>query len=230
MICLFVVFSLLVVFGVSVLIVCNNVIKVNKVVINNSKIDKDIDIVFISDLHIGRNNKKKELKRIIKKVNEIKGDYLLVGGDMVGSRPFKYYSVEEIKELLDSFNIKKRYFVKGNHDDYSFPLYDSFSILNDECVSLSDNVNLLGLKWEKENNLDNLLDESKFNILLSHYPDRVSEYKKIDLALGAHSHGNQINLPFCKFHHKEKYTRGLYTFKNNQKLYVNKGLGLVFSK
>ena len=75
-----------------------------------------------------------------------------------------------------------------------------------------------------------LIGVINFNVLLSHYPDRVLDYSKIDLALGAHSHGNQINLPFCKFHHKEKYTRGLYNIKENTKLYVNKGLGFSLLK
>ena len=132
--------------------------------------------------------------------------------------------------MFGSFKIKNRYFVGGNHDDYSLSLYDNFIVLKDEFVNLSENIKLVGLKWEKGECLDYKLGRDNYNILLSHYPDRVCEYSKIDLGLGAHSHGHQVNLPFCKFHHKEKYSRGLYDFKNNKYLYVNKGLGFSFLK
>jgi len=230
MIFIIIIFILLVIVGLVVLFVSNTVIKLNTIVIEDNKIDKDIDVVFISDLHVGMNNKKKSLKKIIDLVNTMDGDYLFVGGDMVGYKPLKYYKEKELIELLDAFKIKNRYFVEGNHDDFEYPLYNNFRILNDEIVKLSENIILLGLKWEKDECLDYKLDSDNFNVLLSHYPDRVEEYSKIDLALGAHSHGNQINLPFCKFHHKEKYTRGMYNIKERTKLYVNKGLGFSLLK
>lgn len=216
--------------GIGIIIYCNNVIKVNKVILSSDKIDKDIDIIFVSDFHVGRYMKKQELIKIINKINAIDGDALLIGGDIGNKNPLKYYKDKELKDIFNNLKINNRYFVGGNHDDYSLSLYDNFKILKDEIVELSDNVKLLGLNWIKGECLDYKLNRENYNILLSHYPDRVLEYSKIDLALGAHSHGHQVNLPFCKFHHKEKYSRGLYDFKNNKYLYVNKGLGFSFLK
>lgn len=216
--------------GVIIIIYCNTVIKMNKVIFTSDKIDKDIDIVFVSDFHVGKYMKKKELYKVINKINEIDGDYLLVGGDIGNKKPLNYYEDKELKNIFDNFKIKKRYFVGGNHDDYSLALYNNFIVLKDKIIDLSDNIKLIGLNWKKGECLDYKLDRSNYNILLSHYPDRVLEYSKIDLALGAHSHGHQVNLPFCKFHHKEKYSRGLYDFENNKYLYVNKGLGFSFLK
>ena len=89
-------------------------------------------------------------------------------------------------------------------------------------IGTEDNsmINLYGGELKRDN----------FNILLSHYPDRVMEYSKIDLGLGAHSHGLQVNLPFCRFHHKEKYTRGLHKMGVDKYLYVNRGLGYSLLK
>lgn len=216
--------------GIIIIIWSNTTIKFKKVVIESNKIDKDVDIVFVSDFHVGRYMKRRELKKIISLINNIEGDYLLIGGDMVGIKPLKYYDDKELKEIIDELKIKKRYFVDGNHDDYSLSLYDNFKILNDESVVLEDNIVLTGLKWMNEECLDNKLDKKNFNILLSHYPDKVKEYSKIDLALGAHSHGLQINLPFFRFHHKEKYTRGLHFLDENKNLYVNRGLGFSLLK
>ena len=149
---------------------------------------------------------------------------------MIGRKPLKYYKDDELKDIINNLKIKKRYFVGGNHDDYALSLYDNFTILKDSVVDLENNVKLVGLNWERGECLDYKIDRENYNILLSHYPDRVMEYSKVDLALGAHSHGNQVNLPFCKFHHKEKYTRGMYFLENNTNLYVNKGLGFSLLK
>lgn len=213
-----------------ILVLSSTIIKFNKIVIENDKIDRDIDIVFVSDFHVGLYTKKRKLKKIIELINKEDGEYLLIGGDIKGINPLKYYKNDELKEIFDCLKIKKRYFVNGNHEDYNLAVYEDFNVLNDEIVSLSDNVKLVGLDWSKGENLDYKLDRKNYNILLSHYPDRVEEYSKIDLALGAHSHGHQVNLPLCKFHHHEKYSRGLYNLDNNKKLYVNRGLGFSFLK
>ncbi len=213
-----------------ILILSSTIIKFNKIVVEDDKIDRDIDIVFVSDFHVGLYTKKKKLRKIIDLINKVNGEYLLIGGDIKGFKPLKYYKNDELKEMFDSLKIKKRYFVNGNHEDYNLKAYEVFHILNDEIVSLSDNVKLVGLDWVRGENLDYKLDRKNYNILLSHYPDRVNEYSKIDLALGAHSHGHQVNLPLCKFHHKEMYSRGLYNLDNNKKLYVNRGLGFSFLK
>lgn len=217
-------------FFIVVIIVCNNVIKRNVIVINSDKIDRDMDIVFVSDIHVGKNNTKKDLRKLVEFINDVDGDYLFIGGDMIGRNVLKYYTDSELKDIFSEFKMKDRYFVVGNHDDFSFSFYDNFKILKDEVVKLSDNIVLLGLEWIKGECLDYKLNRNNFNILLSHYPDRVKEYSKVDLALGGHSHGRQINFPFCRFHHKEEYTRGLYRLKNNKKLYVNKGLGFSLLK
>lgn len=225
-----VLFVLIFIISLIIVLYCNNTIKINSVTFTSDKIDKDIDIVFVSDFHVGRYMKKKELVKVIEMINKIDGDYIFIGGDMGNKKPLKYYSDEELKNIFSNLKIKNRYFVGGNHDDYSLSLYDNFIVLKDDIIELSDNIKLLGLNWEKGECLDYKLNRENYNVLLSHYPDRVCDYSKIDLALGAHSHGHQVNLPLCKFHHKEKYSRGLYNFENNKYLYVNKGLGFSFLK
>ncbi len=216
-------------FGLGAILVSNKVVRVRTVVIDSKKIDRDFSFVFVSDFHIGRDLKRKELVKIIKMINEIDGDFLLIGGDMVGKSILKYYKEEELKEILDSFRIKKRFFVKGNHDDYGLSFYDNFRVLDNEVIDLGGNVSLVGLSWVKGACLDYKLDRERFNVLLSHYPDRVMEYSKVDLALGAHSHGKQINVPLLRLDfHKEKYKKGLYKLGEDKCLYVNSGLGFSF--
>lgn len=222
--------GILLILGIIIILFSNSIIRTNIIKVESPKLTKDINIIFVSDFHIGMYNKKKELKKIINLINKLDGDYLLIGGDMAGISPLKYYKDEELKEIIDELKINRRYFVGGNHEDYSLSLYNNFNVLRNEIIDLDGNAKLIGLDWKRGECLDYKLDRNNFNVLLSHYPDRILDYSKIDLALGAHSHGNQVNLPFCKFHHKERYTRGMYDLGNNKKLYVNKGLGFSFLK
>lgn len=226
---LFICISLLIILFTYVLY-CNRRIRIKVITISDCKVDSNVDIVFISDLHIGKHMKKKELKRVINKVNKLNGDYLLVGGDMVGICPFKYYKDREISEIINGINIDKKFFVLGNHDSLECEFYNCFNVLSDEVIEITSNIRLLGLQWDECECLDYKLSRNNFNILLSHYPDRVSEYSKIDLALAGHSHGKQVDIPFLKFrNHKEKYVKGLYKL-NKTKLYVTSGLGFSFLK
>lgn len=227
---LLIIFFVLVVIGIIIVILSSSIIRKSVVRIESDKIEDDVDIVFVSDFHIGMYTRKNKLEKIINEINKLDGDYLLIGGDMIGVKPLSFYKEDELKEILGKLRIKERYFVEGNHDDFSLSFYDNFKILNDEIITLKGNIKLMGLAWIRGECLDYKLNRDDFNILLSHYPDRILDYSKIDLALGAHSHGNQVNIPFCKFHHKEIYTRGLYKIENNKKLYVNKGLGFSFLK
>ena len=59
--------ALLFLIGVAIIAWCNNSIKINTVVINSEKVKKDFDIVFVSDFHVGRFMKRKELKKLISK-------------------------------------------------------------------------------------------------------------------------------------------------------------------
>lgn len=210
---------------------CNYVIKKRVITIYSNKIDRNMDIIFVSDLHLGKYTKKKELNKIIDKINSLDGQYLLIGGDMIGKNILNYYSDEEISGFINKLEIKNKYFVEGNHDDYSFSFYKCFNCLNDKIIDLSNNIKLVGLGWDECECLDYKLNRNDFNILLSHYPDRVVDYSKVDLALGGHSHGKQINIPFLRVkYHKEKYFKGLYKVRRNTKLYVSSGLGFSFFK
>jgi uncharacterized protein len=80
------------------------------------------------------------------------------------------------------------------------------------------------------------IDYSSVNILLSHDPSHwgkevTKSYPKIDLTLSGHTHGMQfgVDLPGLKWspiQYIYKEWAGLY-HKNNQYLYVNRGLGFI---
>lgn len=76
------------------------------------------------------------------------------------------------------------------------------------------------------------LDDSEFNVLLTHQPQYIEIYAKYkyDLVFSGHAHGGQIRLPFIGPLMSPgqgffpKYTSGLHTFENT-KMIISRGLG-----
>ncbi|HCX61057.1 MAG TPA: metallophosphoesterase, partial [Clostridiales bacterium] len=155
-------------------------------------------------------------------------------------------NINEIWEILNSIEAPLgKYAVYGNHDYgggaervYEKIMRNSgFILLKNEKIYLKDfNINIIGMDdsifgdYDRET-IIGMLDEDRYNIVLSHEPDVIDfllEYD-IDLFLSGHSHGGQVNLPFVDSLPllAKKYTRGLYSFNNYRQtnLYVNIGLG-----
>ncbi len=143
-------------------------IRIKNLEIQSNIIDKNLSFIFISDVHIGSNSPKR-LDKIVSFVNELKPQFLLIGGDLIDSSSFK---------INDLFSLKKIkcpiYFVTGNHEYYiqNFQKHlDKFQecnirILNNEAVS-HEGINLVGINDnltinEKKNIYVNLSKKNKF--------------------------------------------------------------------
>ena len=159
-------------------------IRIKNLEIQSNIIDKNLSFIFISDVHIGSNSPKR-LDKIVSLVNELKPQFLLIGGDLIDSSSFK---------INDLFSLKKIkcpiYFVTGNHEYYiqNFQKHlDKFQecnirILNNEAVS-HEGINLVGINDnltinEKKNIYGNLSKKNKFNLLAVHQPSLWKSCKK----------------------------------------------------
>jgi len=71
-------------------------------------------IVQLSDLHVGSQFQPKVFETVVKEVNELNPDVIVITGDLTNQGLMKEY--EKCKSLLTKFNTKKIIFISGNHD------------------------------------------------------------------------------------------------------------------
>ena len=191
-------------------------------------------IVFFSDLHLGKIQKKKEIKKKIQFLASLDASLYIFGGDLVGENIKKYYTIADIKEIFKPLEKKKCLAVLGNHEFKSNNkiAYDeikdyykagNFIVLEDEIYNFKD-LNIYGLK--DGNNFPLKYKTINDNgLVILHEGDLFDKISGNFLMLSGHSHGGQIKIPFSyKPINGKKYLAGLYTC-DNKSLIVSKGLG-----
>lgn len=194
-------------------------------VVNNKITDNfhGLKIVHISDIHYGTTIYKKELTKIVNKINELKPDIVVLTGDLLdnAAKEIKNYEKELISILSKIDCTIGKYAISGNHD-YDFKNFNNI-IEQSGFINLNDNYD----KIYKENNNYILLsgistnmhgdkkltekiqstndflasipeEENKnlYKILLVHEPDIIDDINiEYDLILAGHSHNGQVRLP-----------------------------------
>jgi len=199
--------------------------------ISSKKIYQNHNFIFISDLHLGSNSTA-HLKKILKKIQTIDYDFILIGGDLIDSSSYEINNLSLFKKID-----KPIFFVTGNHEYYISEYKAKLEQLNNFSIKILDNksnpindINLIGISdnqssKEQSNNFFQLIDESKFNLLLVHKPSIWNQVKdNVDLMLSGHTHNGQI-FPFnFLVRLKFKYKYGLYKNADSY-LYVSSGSG-----
>lgn len=211
-----------------------------------SKSDKNkIKIIQISDLHFDQ--LRYFHKRIAKKINQKKPDFLFITGDAV-DKTEKIEALHEFLQLIDH-SIKK-YAITGNWEYWgnvnlkqlrSVYAKNNCELLINENRTLSVKnrvISLIGIDDFVGGNADfhkavQNLNKADTTIVLSHCPqhrDFIARQKgdlTIDVVLSGHTHGGQITLlgfvPF-KPQGSGNYLKGWYK-ESEPKMYVSKGIG-----
>lgn len=205
-------------------------------------------IVQFSDLHYLTTIHKKEMERIVNKINQLKPDIVVFTGDLVDYK--KTASEQDIQDLVDNLNrievTTGLYAIKGNHDyenSYFEDIFQrtNFKILNNtyELIYYKGTVPILltgvGSILENDCDIDLAFGYSEmdnlYTISLFHEPDVIDHIKskyQIDLGLAGHSHNGQIRLPgigaIMKVEEGRKYPNAKYKLGNTE-LFVSGGLG-----
>ncbi|WP_192930224.1 metallophosphoesterase [Alkaliphilus pronyensis] len=213
---------------------------VKEVEVKPSKnLEKSLNIIHLSDIHLNVMTSVNWLKGIVNKVNSLKPDIIVITGDLVDD---EYSSIEAFASTMKGFKAKHGVFaVSGNHEVYvgienfkNFCRAADIKVIDNTSINL-EGINLIGVSdMYRRKGKDNLLiegivkacDLSKYNILLCHEPIHFKNAveKGIDLQLSGHTHRGQIPplnflVPFVY-----RYTYGLYRYKNSF-IYTTSGTG-----
>lgn len=220
-------------------------IEVTRVEIPLRHLPPDLDglaIVQISDVHYGMLQENGRLSDIVKRVNDLQPDLVVITGDLVDE------AVSHMEEMaVPLANLKSRLGVigiMGNHEFFAgadraerIMRQAGIQLLRNESVVLSGGLQVLGIDDPTFNRRMGLplpdfsrllqqLDSEKPSILLYHQPLHFEEVAAsgIGLQLSGHIHGPQFlpMIPVVRLFYPR--FRGLYHIEDSY-LYVNRGIG-----
>ncbi|MCW1352292.1 metallophosphoesterase [Campylobacter jejuni] len=238
-------FAIITLAAVSIYTSINNAIRVpeiQSVDIHLAKLDRDLKIAMLTDIHLGKNLHKDFLDKLIVEVNLQKPDMVVIVGDLIDTNPKELQNY--ISRLNDLNSTYGTFYALGNHEYYHgieevldlLKKYTNMKILLNQNLDLGF-INIAGLgdlaglsKGLYAPDLARVkvdLNTSKPSILLAHQPKTALLYdlSDFDLVLSGHTHGGQI-FPFMFLVKLQQgFIRGLYNLGENTKLFVSSGAG-----
>lgn len=227
-------------------------IGITEITVKSEKLPPEFNgyrIAQVSDLHnavFGENN-----ERLINKLKASRPDIIVITGDIVDMNRTNFEVA--LNFVYEAVKIAPVYYVTGNHEAAA-DNYDGFEIdminagvnvLGNKNVIIEKEgqyINLIGVDdpaFNREEgfssidvNLNLMVEDGVYNILLSHRPELFEKYisHQVDLVFSGHAHGGQFRLPIIGglvapnqgiF---PKYDSGLYK-ESNTSMIVSRGIG-----
>ncbi len=211
-------------------------------------------IVQVSDFHYAEFSEAFFLEEIVRRVNALAPDLVVLTGDFVSRGPlprrFAARMSYHCAEILSRIVCPLRYAILGNHDAMVSArvvtdalVTHGIPVLANNSVPLERDGRRLWLAGTKDAliqwpNLDAALPAGRDPaneplILLAHEPDFADHAlgRQISLMLSGHTHGGQILFPFLPPlllpEMGTRYVHGLFSLPDGMQLYVNRGIGAV---
>jgi uncharacterized protein len=169
---------------------------------------KELRIAMASDMHFGRLSGIRHVRRLVREVNALKPDIILLPGDIIDDDPVPFTQKKMgnvMKELSAPLGV---YGVLGNHEYYGggIPTFlqemerIGINILLDQVIKVGDSFYLAGRKDKTDSNrlsIENLLvdiDPSLPIIMMDHQPAEITQAQVnlVDLLLSGHTHRGQM--------------------------------------
>lgn len=231
--------SFLIVLGGAINLATIRVSEYNVSIPRKSSDLKKLKVVFVSDIHIHAGVPLQFIESYVAKVNELRPDIVLYGGDIVDDRnvhPEPEKLVAILKEIQPHFGV---YGVLGNHEFYrghtdgSFFRKAGIVLLNDSLVKIDNSIIVAGRYDEHFRNRKSIAEILGGRtpdlpvILVDHRPTRFDEAVSsgIDVQFSGHTHNGQL-FPFNLII-KKMYELGWgYLKKGNTHFFVSSGLRL----
>ncbi len=218
-------------------------ITIEKVNIEIKDLQKEYKIIQLSDIHVGGLIGKDFIIDVVKTVNALNADIIVITGDLIDTK--LRYIKEIINELSNLKSTYGTYFIVGNHEYFhglkpiiSYVNSIGIKVLENEHVYIGEKekgfylagvYDIIGYRIEQyqpdlEKALKDIKDEP--TILLAHQPKFIKEVpSSVDLVLSGHTHGGQI-FPFNYLVNlAQPYIKGLHKHNINTQIYVNRGTG-----
>lgn len=224
-------------------LIANEAFELTHLEVHSAAIDPAHDglrLVQLSDLHIGHGVPDGRIISVVREVNDLQPDLVVLTGDFVTSRRDPLSRVPQLLEPLAA----PRVAVLGNHDHWSGPreLQEGLegvgvSVLRNRNTALrlrGVDFSVIGVDDSTTRN-DDVASAYRgaagaSQLVLTHTPAAAVKLPAWDdvLCLAGHTHGGQWDVPrltqgIFKAGGQPWY-RGGYTVRGNQ-LYVNRGLG-----
>lgn len=173
----------------------------------------EINMVLISDLHLGAVGSESRLEDVVAAINALNPDIVCITGDIFDNDYQALRNPDRAEELLKSISAKYGvYACLGNHDSgktvdkmLEFLNRSNVNVLNDEYVIIDNRFVLVGrldyspiggysgLKRSDTETLFKGIDTSLPVFVMDHNPANIDEYGEgIDLIISGHTHKGQI--------------------------------------
>lgn len=171
----------------------------------NSRLNT-LRVAFVADFHIQQNSSVKYVEQFVRKVNALKPDIVLYGGDIVEGRDENRVP-EAILAALRKVHAKYGTFgVPGNHESYGsrgdgkFYEKTNITLLLDTIVNIDNFFYLAGRHDERfrqrksENEIFKNSPAGMPIILLDHRPTRLQEISQtpVNVQFSGHTHNGQL--------------------------------------
>lgn len=158
-------------------------------------LDEEIDIIHLSDIHVGSIRTPSILKKIVAKINALDADAVIISGDLAdGSNRIQPNDFEEFEKVKVPV-----IFTPGNHDYYT-GIENVFNACENAGIMILDNnqtkiggLNVYGIGFGSDETDFNVAEDEN-NLLILHIPHNVDEYYEMgfDVILSGHTHGGQF--------------------------------------
>jgi uncharacterized protein len=210
------------------------------IVDRNNHHEDELNIIAISDIHLGNVIRKDRLASWVKLINRQNADIIMIAGDMFDHNMNTVESQEmdiELSRLNARYGV---YAIPGNHDYYAgidkaimYMKKSGIRVLRDQAVTIDHRLVVIGrddLTNRKRKSLKLLMTGVNADlprIVLDHQPLSFAESREnnVDLHISGHTHNGQI-FPINRIVSKIYELGYGYKKTGNTHYYVSSGLGL----
>lgn len=211
---------------------------------NCKLLNEDLNIVMVSDIHLGIRIGNNRIKKMIDEINSLNPDLVIIAGDIVDTEIGPFIANNMAKEFS---NIKCKYgtfatlgnhdLIKGNGHIIANELRkNGVNVLRDEAVLVNNSfyvigrddsvINRLGLSRASLSSITKDIDKNKFQIVIDHTPNSINESRTVGahLHFSGHTHKGQI-IPWNLITRKMFEIHHGYVQKDNLGVIVSSGYG-----